>query len=94
MDSSFSSSYNKSKILHPWPPILDTVPDWFWNLSSECVYLNLSHNQLSGTISNIRLTGDITTIDLHSNIFNGTLPRILSNVAQRDLSNNSFSGNI
>lgn len=30
--------------------ILDKIPDWLWNLSSQIFNLDLSHNQLSGNI--------------------------------------------
>ncbi|CAN6569159.1 unnamed protein product [Malus baccata var. baccata] len=33
--------------------ISSTIPTWFWNLTSQVDYLNLSHNQLYGQIQNI-----------------------------------------
>jgi EIX receptor 1/2 len=30
--------------------ISDTIPTWFWNLSSNIQFLNLSHNPIIGTI--------------------------------------------
>ena len=73
----------------------DTIPDWFWSLSSQCIYLNLSHNQLSGTLPHILFTGDMIWMNLRSNLLHGSLPRVVSsNIAVLDLSNNFFSGNI
>ncbi|XP_022922493.1 LRR receptor-like serine/threonine-protein kinase FLS2 isoform X1 [Cucurbita moschata] len=72
----------------------DTIPDWFWSWSSQCIYLNLSHNQLYGTLPHILFTGNISIMDLRSNLFHGSLPRLVSSPAQLDLSNNFFSGNI
>ncbi|XP_027358878.1 receptor-like protein EIX1 [Abrus precatorius] len=31
--------------------ISDSFPEWFWNLSLSLLYLNVSHNQLIGTLS-------------------------------------------
>lgn len=64
--------------------ISDVIPSWFWNLSTSFLYLNLSHNQISG----------FSMIYLSSNKFWGSLPRISANVTELDLFNNSFSRDI
>ncbi|KAK6275766.1 hypothetical protein POUND7_005475 [Theobroma cacao] len=78
--------------------IVDTLPDWFWNLSSQFFYMNLSHNQIQGRVPGILSTipplGYPSSIDLNSNFFEGSLPCLPSNVGTLDLSNNSFSGPI
>ncbi|XP_058205922.1 receptor-like protein EIX1 [Rhododendron vialii] len=75
--------------------ISDSVPQWFWNLSSRFSYLNLSHNQIQGKIPNIpKLDVSFSMIYLGSNQFSGPLPRLFSNVTELDLSNNLFSGEI
>ncbi|XP_022716261.1 probable leucine-rich repeat receptor-like protein kinase At5g63930 [Durio zibethinus] len=78
--------------------IVDTIPDWFWNLSTQFFYLNLSHNQIQGKIPEKLNTSPPLTypssIDLNSNYFEGSLPCLPSNVDTLDLSNNSFSGPI
>ncbi|PON62450.1 LOW QUALITY PROTEIN: LRR domain containing protein [Trema orientale] len=75
--------------------ISDAIPNWFWNLSTSISYLNLSHNQISGRVPDIRLdAGSFSMIYLGSNKFEGHLPRISSTVTELDLSNNSFSGDI
>ncbi|TYG95940.1 hypothetical protein ES288_A11G308500v1 [Gossypium darwinii] len=78
--------------------IIDTIPDWFWNLSSQIFYMNLSHNQIQGRVAGILNTnpplGYASSIDLSSNFFQGSLPCLPSNVGTLDLSNNSFSGSI
>ncbi|OMO52228.1 hypothetical protein COLO4_37333 [Corchorus olitorius] len=78
--------------------IVDTIPDWFWNLSSQFFYMNLSHNQIQGkvpgTLDTIPPLGYTSSIDLNSNSFEGSLPCLPSNVDTLDLSNNSFSGSI
>ncbi|XP_023905694.2 receptor-like protein EIX2 [Quercus suber] len=75
--------------------IIDAVPTWLWNLSSQFTYLNISHNQIYGEIPHIPLILSYSsTIDLSSNNFTGPLPCISSNVSFLDLSNNSLSGSI
>ncbi|KAK2991180.1 hypothetical protein RJ640_002294 [Escallonia rubra] len=69
--------------------ISDIVPTWFWNFSSQLIYLNLSHNQLHGVIPSIpkvKLT--------YAMIFSGSLPRLSATVAELDLSNNWFTGGL
>ncbi|KAA8548387.1 hypothetical protein F0562_000071 [Nyssa sinensis] len=74
--------------------ISDGIPAWFWNLTSQTSYLNLSHNQIHGEISYIPKQSDIySEVYLDSNQFSGPLPR-LSNVNEIYLSNNSFSGDM
>ncbi|KAK4493418.1 hypothetical protein RD792_017679 [Penstemon davidsonii] len=65
------------------------VPNWFWEIFS----LNLSRNQLHGNIP-IDLIFGPKVIDLSSNRFNGSLPRVAYSVIELDLSNNSFSEGI
>ncbi|WCJ38722.1 Receptor-like protein EIX2 [Euphorbia peplus] len=73
--------------------ISSTVPNWFWNSSLQFTYLNLSHNHIRGAIIlDIDLTSDV--IDLISNLFEGSLPRVSNNTVFLDFSNNSFSGSI
>ncbi|KAK8486413.1 hypothetical protein V6N13_090850 [Hibiscus sabdariffa] len=78
--------------------IIDTIPDWFWNLSSQFFYMNLSHNQIQGNVAEILNTnppaGYASSIDLSSNFLRGSLPCLPSNVGTFDLSNNSFSGSM
>ncbi|KAK8589304.1 hypothetical protein V6N13_088154 [Hibiscus sabdariffa] len=78
--------------------IVDTIPDWFWNLSSQFFYMNLSHNQIQGEVAQIFNTnppaGYASSIDLSSNFLRGSLPCLPSTVGTLDLSNNSFSGSI
>ena len=75
--------------------IIDAVPTWFWNLSSQFDYLNISHNQIYGEFPHIPLILPfLSTIDVSSNNFTGPLPCISSNVTFLDLSNNLLSGSI
>jgi Leucine-rich repeat (LRR) protein len=75
--------------------ITDAVPSLFWSMSSQFYHLNLSHNHIYGQIPNIPMALYISsTIDLSSNLFEGPLPRISSNVSFLDLSDNLLSGSI
>ncbi|KAH7854105.1 hypothetical protein Vadar_010156 [Vaccinium darrowii] len=75
--------------------ISDSVPQWFWNLSSRFLYLNLSHNQINGKIPNIpKLDRFVSRIYLGSKQLRGPLSPLSSNVTEQDLSSNSFSGEI
>ncbi|WCJ36650.1 disease resistance family protein / LRR family protein [Euphorbia peplus] len=75
--------------------ISDTIPDWFWNLTSFVYYLNISHNQIHGQLPSTMtfLSGD-PIIYLRNNRFDGPLPRISERVTELDLSRNSFSGSL
>ncbi|XP_022743921.1 LRR receptor-like serine/threonine-protein kinase FLS2 [Durio zibethinus] len=69
------------------------IPTWFWNLSSNQYYLNISRNQFQGSIPDLlTMFHPSAVIDLSSNNFRGPLPRLSSNVTAIDLSNNSMSG--
>ncbi|XP_049352908.1 receptor-like protein EIX2 [Solanum verrucosum] len=73
------------------------VPTWFWNLSSQIVFLNLSHNQFIGEVPIISTAswlvglGGLWLMYLGSNNFSGSLPRISTSITELDLSNNLFS---
>ncbi|XP_008375192.1 receptor-like protein EIX1 [Malus domestica] len=74
--------------------ISGTIPTWFWNLTSQVDYLNLSHNQLYGQIQNI-FSAEGSAVDLSSNQFTGALPIVpTSKLNLLDLSNSSFSGSV
>ncbi|XP_058082494.1 receptor-like protein EIX1 [Magnolia sinica] len=80
--------------------ISDSIPDWFWNLSSSVTYLNLSDNQIKGEIPKLlqfsRWATYSSTIDLSSNKIEGPLPHSFLNawIWILDLSNNLLSGPI
>ncbi|GKV29239.1 hypothetical protein SLEP1_g38180 [Rubroshorea leprosula] len=77
--------------------ISDMVPSWFWGVSSQCVYVNISHNQIHGQLPNVLNSSPTffgTVIDFNSNNFTGPLARISSNVVSLDMSNNNLSGSL
>lgn len=77
--------------------IVGEVPTWFWNLSSQIRFLNMSHNHLIGEIPTFSISdssmgsGGPWLIYLSSNNFSGSLPHIPTMVTELDLSDNSFS---
>ncbi|KAL6293938.1 hypothetical protein ACE6H2_002080 [Prunus campanulata] len=70
--------------------IIDTIPSWLWDLSHTLGYLDLSQNQIRGTLGNSRLEF-IPFLNLSWNQLEGPIPSILSKVISLDLSNNKFS---
>ncbi|KAJ6677235.1 LRR RECEPTOR-LIKE KINASE [Salix viminalis] len=78
--------------------ISDIVPNWFWNLLPELVFLNLSHNLMRGSLpdfSSVDAVDDtFPGFDLSFNRFEGLLPAFPCNTASLILSNNLFSGPI
>ncbi|XP_050238853.1 receptor-like protein EIX2 [Mercurialis annua] len=75
--------------------ISDSIPTWFWNLTSHIKHLNLSNNQIQGQLpSHISIDSFFPTFDLGSNRFQGPLPRFTGNITELDLSNNLFSGSL
>ncbi|VVA22178.1 PREDICTED: LRR receptor [Prunus dulcis] len=71
--------------------ISDTIPSWFWDLSQKLKVMDISHNQMRGTVGNIRLEF-ASPLDLSWNQLEGPIPSILSKVLALDLSHNNFSG--
>ncbi|XVE62765.1 hypothetical protein DITRI_Ditri06bG0145800 [Diplodiscus trichospermus] len=71
--------------------ISGVIPNWFWNLSTEFEYLNLSNNQLIGKISYLPVSW---VVDFSSNKFTGPLPRVLPYLDCLFLSKNLFSGSL
>lgn len=60
-------------------------------------YLDLSWNQLTGSIPSDKLSNNMTTIILSSNLLNGTIPESFSNLPHLQIlsaKNNSLSGSI
>ncbi|KAI3849626.1 hypothetical protein MKW92_007008 [Papaver armeniacum] len=79
--------------------ISDTVvPTWFWNMSTQFSFLNLSHNQIHGKVPNLLFPDDPSGVLVHlnSNRFVVLLCNPLSKMNTRilDLSGNQLSGEI
>ncbi|KAK1415119.1 hypothetical protein QVD17_30890 [Tagetes erecta] len=78
--------------------IMDTLPQWFDNILSYILELDISDNQIHGKLP--RFHDDINSqrkyriLKMNSNKFEGLLSTIPSNVSWLDLSNNLLSGHI
>ncbi|RVW94597.1 putative leucine-rich repeat receptor-like protein kinase [Vitis vinifera] len=72
--------------------ISDVIPNWFWNLSSDSQWLNISNNHISGTLPNLQATPFI--LDMSSNCLEGSIPQSVFNAGWLYLSKNLFSGSI
>ncbi|KOM55200.1 hypothetical protein LR48_Vigan10g109200 [Vigna angularis] len=73
--------------------ISDTIPEWFWvKLPLQKVMkMNISCNNLQGTIPNVSSTYVSISMFLGSNQFEGSIPLFLRNSQLLDLSYNKFS---
>ncbi|KAI7725328.1 hypothetical protein M8C21_029676 [Ambrosia artemisiifolia] len=80
--------------------IRDIIPEWFENIMSHILYLDLSNNQISGKLpqfhfKNSDSLGDYDGIlRMNSNKFEGSLATFPSNVRILDLSDNLLSGHV
>ncbi|OAY74111.1 LRR receptor-like serine/threonine-protein kinase FLS2, partial [Ananas comosus] len=74
--------------------VVDSLPTWFWSLTSEIVSLNLSLNQIKGSLPPSLHSISITFMDLSSNLFEGPLPRLHHGIQMLQLNDNSFEGTI
>ncbi|XP_020412996.1 probable inactive leucine-rich repeat receptor kinase XIAO [Prunus persica] len=71
--------------------ISDTIPSLFWDLSPKLTFMDISHNQMRGTVGNVRLEF-APHLNLSWNQLEGPIPSILSEVSALDLSHNNISG--
>ncbi|KAM0879274.1 hypothetical protein ACQ4PT_034342 [Festuca glaucescens] len=73
--------------------IVDNLPDWFWSVFSNVIYLNISFNQISGMLpGTLEFMSSAVIFDLNSNNLTGTLPQLPRKLAELDISRNSLSG--
>ncbi|KAK7266647.1 hypothetical protein RIF29_19296 [Crotalaria pallida] len=78
--------------------ISGSPPKWFWDLTPRLIYLNVSHNKLSGALPKLIPHIDFhipeAEWDLSFNNFSGLLPKFLPSLGLLSVSNNIFSGSI
>ncbi|KAJ9679624.1 hypothetical protein PVL29_021524 [Vitis rotundifolia] len=72
--------------------ISDVIPNWLWNLTSDFVWLNISNNNISGTLPNLQARSK--GMDMSSNCLEGSIPESVFNAEWLNLSKNMFSGSI
>ncbi|XP_065870518.1 receptor-like protein EIX1 [Euphorbia lathyris] len=74
--------------------ISDTIPDWFWGISSNLSLLNISCNHLQGRVPNLFNIAPFADVDFSSNLLEGPIPLPAVEIELLDLSKNRFSGPI
>ncbi|KAG8386472.1 hypothetical protein BUALT_Bualt03G0152200 [Buddleja alternifolia] len=76
--------------------ISDTIPAWFWDLSSRLTFLNFSYNQIYDVLPNLtsKFFASSSVLDLSSNNLEGTLPLLPPSIWSLNLSKNRFSGSL
>ncbi|KDP35942.1 hypothetical protein JCGZ_09914 [Jatropha curcas] len=74
--------------------ISDTIPNWFWEITSNLSLLNVSFNQLQGQIQNPYNVAPFADVDFSSNLLEGPIPLPTVEIELLDLSKNHFSGPI
>ncbi|KAG6491220.1 receptor-like protein EIX1 [Zingiber officinale] len=73
--------------------IEDNLPEWFWNSLSIIQILDLSHNQISGILPvSLESLTKLNYLNLGSNLLQGPIPHLPSNLTFLDLSDNAFLG--
>uniref|UniRef100_A0A8R7VDY2 Leucine-rich repeat-containing N-terminal plant-type domain-containing protein n=1 Tax=Triticum urartu TaxID=4572 RepID=A0A8R7VDY2_TRIUA len=72
----------------------DKFPNWFWYTFSQSTYLNISNNQISGSLPAHMEGMALEELYLSSNRLTGSIPSLLTNITMLDISNNNFSGGI
>ncbi|XP_062113843.1 receptor-like protein EIX2 [Humulus lupulus] len=72
--------------------ISQSIPKWFWNLTTSLSFVNVSNNQISGAIEEFHPSEmRFDDVDLSSNLFHGPVPMFLFRVRTLYLSKNKFS---
>jgi len=74
--------------------ISDVVPVWFWNQATNLMFMNISYNNLTGTIPNlpIRFSKYFQAI-MESNQLEGSIPQFFRSATLLKMSKNKFSEN-
>ncbi|KDP35941.1 hypothetical protein JCGZ_09913 [Jatropha curcas] len=68
------------------------IPNWFWEMSSNLYFLNVSFNSMEGNLPNPFSIFPFAIVDMSSNHFCGPIPLPNVEVELLDLSSNNFSG--
>ncbi|XP_004491131.1 receptor-like protein EIX2 isoform X2 [Cicer arietinum] len=72
--------------------ITDLVPVWFWTQSTNLIFMNISNNNLSGTIPNLPITFfHYFEVILNTNQFEGSIPPFFRSATLLEMSKNKFS---
>ncbi|OQU76326.1 LRR receptor-like serine/threonine-protein kinase GSO2 [Sorghum bicolor] len=72
--------------------IIDGIPHWFSNTFSNCSYLNLAKNQLTGDLPRNMEIMSVERLYLNSNNLTGQIPPLPQSLTLLDISMNSLFG--
>ncbi|CAD6255164.1 unnamed protein product [Miscanthus lutarioriparius] len=72
--------------------IADRIPQWFSDAFSNVEFMNISNNQLNGTLPADMGSMSLLSLYLSSNKLTGQIPTLPPNIHTLDLSNNFLSG--
>ncbi|CAL5091992.1 unnamed protein product [Urochloa decumbens] len=72
--------------------LIDKIPNFFWQTFSLATYIDISNNQLSGTLPADWSGMAFQMLNLSSNQLNGTIPQFPRDITILDMSRNSFLG--
>ncbi|RCV09222.1 hypothetical protein SETIT_2G010100v2 [Setaria italica] len=72
--------------------LIDKIPNWFWQTFSLATDIDISNNQLSGTLPADLSGMSFLMLNLSSNQLTGKIPQFPRNITILDISRNSFSG--
>ncbi|VAI26664.1 unnamed protein product [Triticum turgidum subsp. durum] len=70
----------------------DEFPDWFWYTFSQTTDLDISNNQISGSLPAHLHGMAFEVLHLSSNRLSGSIPLLPPNITWLDISSNNFSG--
>ena len=68
--------------------IADKLPQWFFDAFSNVRFMNISNNQLNGTLPTDMGSMSLEDLYLSSNQLTGQIPTLPPNISNLDLSNN------
>ncbi|PIN25582.1 Leucine-rich repeat protein [Handroanthus impetiginosus] len=74
--------------------ISDRVPDWFWDNMHKCTQLEMQNNQMYGVVPDLSPILALYSINLSSNMFNGSLPLLPPSETEVNFSRNKFLGTV
>lgn len=74
--------------------LMDKIPDWFWDTFSHTIYMDISDNQLSGSLPAHLIDMAFVELNMSSNLLTGPIPPLPRNITVLDMSTNSFSGTL
>jgi len=70
--------------------LMDKIPDWFWDTFSHTIYMDISDNQLSGSLPAHLIDMAFVELNMSSNLLTGPIPPLPRNITVLDMSKIHF----